>query len=113
MIVVSTLETIAEAKRALSEFMQQSRQAKGTSPLRPPDAGATFMTEGDLGLDDVTEDERGRISKEAREQARRYVEAKSKNVQPVRTVNESNEAAIEGQLSAFDWLKRKGRLLQK
>ena|SRR5918911_1407989 len=102
----STPESIAEAKRALDEFMQQNRHAPQP---RPRSSGATFQVEGDTDTATHTEDDRERIATEARESARRYCEAKAKNVRPVRQIDESNPAAVEGYRSAMAWLKCKAK----
>jgi hypothetical protein len=106
MFIESTPETVAEAKRALEEFVRRGRH---TPTLRPETPRQTFSERGKIDTDIVTDANREQIKKEARESAHRYCEARSKNVRPLRQVDESNQAAVEGQLSALDWLKRKGK----
>jgi hypothetical protein len=104
-MLVSTPETVAEAKNALKEFMQRSRDA---TQSRPDSFGATFCTDGGADTNLITDDNRERIIEEARTSARRYYEARGKNLRLLRWIEETNQAAVEGQLSALNWLKRKG-----
>jgi hypothetical protein len=98
-------EAIAEAKRALNEFMRRERD---TSLSRPDCAGATFQTEGGSDTSFDKGDDWGRIS-EARADALRYIESKANNARPVRQVDESNPAAVEGHIQALTWLQRRGK----
>jgi hypothetical protein len=104
--MLTTPESVAEAKRALNEYLRHSRHASLTRENR---AGATFRTEGGLDTDFVTGTDLGPILDEAREAARRYAESKSKNVRPLRQIDESNKAAVEGRDSALAFIERRRR----
>jgi hypothetical protein len=103
--MLTTPETIAEAKHALNEFIRRKRHV---AQLRQNRSGATFQTEGGLDTDFDTEGGLGRIRAEGQESARRYLD-KSKNARPVRPVDESSPAAVEGHIQALSWLKRRGK----
>ncbi|MDT7807995.1 MAG: hypothetical protein QOJ70_1808 [Acidobacteriota bacterium] len=105
-MMLTTPETMAEAKQALHEFMLRERHA---SLARENRAGANFQTEGDSDTPFDNRDGWGPILDEARESARRYIASKSKNARPVRPVDESSPAAVEGQIQALTWLKRRGK----
>jgi hypothetical protein len=105
-MMLTTPETVAEAKQALNEFLQRERHAslaRSRSPQRD------FSAEGGSDMDFDNRDELGPILNEARESARRYIESKSKNARPIRFVDEKNPAAVEGQIQALSWLKRRGK----
>jgi hypothetical protein len=103
--MLTTLETIAEAKRALDEYLRRERYA----PLaRQGTPQRTFAAEGGLDTDFDTGDNLGQIS-EARESARRYVESKHNHNRPVRQIDENNQAAIEGRDSALAYIEKRKR----
>ena len=107
MIIKSTPETVAEAKRALSEFMQRSRQARetgDTSILLPVDAGASF----------TVEDKAQHISSVSSDPAQRaadYAKARNQNLRPLRQIDETDENACEGRDSALAFLEKRRRSL--
>jgi hypothetical protein len=105
-MMTSTQESIAEAKRALNEYLRRERDA---SLSRPVCAGATFQTEGGSDTPSNNGDDLGRIVNEARESARRYAESKAKNTRPVRQVDETNASAVEGRDSALAFIEKRRR----
>ena len=106
MIIESTDETVAEAKSALNEYLRRGRPA---APSLPDSLQQTFRAEGGTDTDLVNDANREHLIEESRESALRFCEARSKNVRPLREVDESNQAAVEGQRQALDWLARKGK----
>jgi hypothetical protein len=108
-MMLTTPENIAEAKQALNEYLGREIDSPH---FRRNRSGATFQTEGGSDTDFVNRDDLGPTldeAREARESARRYVESKSKNTRPVRPVDESNTAAVEGYIQALSWLKRRNK----
>lgn len=106
MSIESTDDTIAEAKGALNEYLRRGRDATPSLPNSPQRA---FRAEGGTDTDLVNDDNLGRIVNDARESALRFIDSKSKNARPLRQIDESNTAAVEGQRQALDWLARKGK----
>lgn len=103
----STPETIAEAKRALNEYLRHAAQMHQGSPQRD------FRTEGGSDTDFDNGDDLGQIPA-ARESARRYVESRSNGVRPVRQIDETNQVAVQGRDSALAFIeKRKRSVIRK
>jgi hypothetical protein len=110
----STPESVAEAKRALSEYMRLEREAAvqraGHGPqMRGGSPRQTCAAEGGSDTPFDNRDDWGQFLDEARESARRYLEQKAMNTRPVRPVDETSPAAVEGRIQALSWLKRRDR----
>jgi hypothetical protein len=91
----STPESIRESQQALAHFLRQSRR----------DAGGGSRASFDV------EDEAQHTPDEPAQRAAEYAKARNQNLRPVRQIDESNPAAVEGQRQALDWLARKGKSL--
>lgn len=111
MFVVSTPETIAEAKRFLKEFLERSRRA----PQSPPDStGASFQMKGGTDMDIATDDNIEPQLQDAQSSAKQYCAAMAKNVRPLRQINETDENARAGRDSALSFIeKRKRSVIRK
>lgn len=105
-MMLTTPETITEAKRALDEYLRRERDGS-LSRLEPPQQALGM--EGGSDTDSDNGDYLRRIQHEARASAFRYIESRSKNFRPARQVDESNPSAVEGYIQALSWLKRKGK----
>jgi hypothetical protein len=104
--MLTTSETIAEAKRALNEYLKRERHM---SLSHPGSSQRDFGADCDSDTPFDNRDDWGVILNEARESACRYIESKSKNARTVRPVDETNPAAVEGRIQALSWLKRRGK----
>lgn len=68
---------------------------------------------GDLGEQFDSKGEAD-YARDVREQAHRYCEARSKNIRPMRAINEADRNAVEGRDSALAFLaKRKRSIVRK
>jgi hypothetical protein len=104
--MLTTPESIAEAKRALHEYLRRERHAAQMGQNSPQEI---FAAEGGSDMPFDKGDELGPILDEARESARRYIELKAKNPRPVRPVDVKSPAAVEGRIQALSWLNRRGK----
>lgn len=106
MKIISTPETIAEAKRALKEFMERNRSA----PQLPPDStGAISHTKGSTDMDIATDDNFEPHLQDAQNSAKQYCAARGKNIRPLRKVDETDENARAGRDSALSFLEKRRR----
>jgi hypothetical protein len=104
--MLTTPKSVTEAKRALDEYLRRERYA---AQIRLGSPQQTFAAEGDSDTPFDNRDELGPILDEARESVRRHIASKSKNARPVRPVDDSNLAAVEGHIQALIWLKRRDK----
>ena len=106
MKIISTPETIAEAKRALKEFMERSRHA----PQSPPDStGATYEPKGGTDMDIETDDNIKPHLQDAQSSAKQCCSARKKNRRPLRQIDETDENARAGRDSALSFLEKRRR----
>ena len=106
----TTPKNIAEAKRALDEYLRRERHV---AQVRQNRSGATFQAEGGSDTSFDKGDDWGRIT-EARASALRYIALRSKGIRPVRQIDESNQPAVEGRDSALAFIeKRKRSVIRK
>lgn len=97
----STPESIMEAQRALAQYMEEERQSRRCAPV---DAGAKFDVE-----DEAQHSPDSPEQIRAQEEAQEYAKARNQNLRPIRQIDESNPAAIEGRDSALAFLERRRR----
>jgi hypothetical protein len=106
MKIISTPETIAEAKRALNEFLERSRRA----PQSLPDStGAISNAKGSTDMDIATDDNIELHLQDAQCSARQYCAAREKNLRPLRQIDETDENARAGRDSALSFLEKRRR----
>lgn len=106
MKIISTPETIAEAKRALNEFLERSRH----EPQSPPDStGAISNTKGSTDMDVAIDDNFEPHTQDAQSSAKHYCSAMAKNLRPLRQIDETDENAREGRDSALSFLEKRRR----
>ena len=105
-MMTSSPESIAEAKRALREYMERERNTPQSIPDSPQ---SIFEAKGNTDTDLVTDANIEQIKSEARESARRYAESRSKNVRQARQIDETNAAAVEGRDSALAVIEKRRR----
>ena len=106
MKIISTPETIAEAKRALNEFLERSRRA----PQSPPDSTeAIFNTRGGTDMAIATDDNFEPHLQDAQNSAKQYGAVRGKNIRPLRKIDETDENARAGRDSALSFLEKRRR----
>jgi hypothetical protein len=90
--MITTQQNIEEAKRATTAYIASQRRARLGTP------GAVFTSEDEPDYVEL-----------AREQAKRFCEAKAEKRHPVRPIDESDRSAVEGQKAALSFLEKKKR----
>lgn len=88
-----------EGRAALREYLKREREKKRASQ----DLLELLKSAASAFADNTSQQD----IEDARQRAREYCEARNKNLRPVRVVDPTNEAAVEGQRSALEFVERR------
>ena len=89
----------AQAQEHLRQYMARQRRQQKTAS----DAALDALLSAASAFADISQQD----IEDARQRAHEYVEARNKNLRPLRVVDPSNEAAVAGQRSALAFVERR------